>query len=198
MQLLCINFPYKIKSLDRTLALVECDLCWKGEVGAEVTMVKWGGCVCGVSCLCAFSGIPISPFFHFRKCFFSLVYIHTTVINTIFVICSMKSQDVQERLEDYDLSSYFIKPFQRVTKYKLFLSVSHRISVLVVICSIQLLSVLCSSVQSWCILLHTIYNITYLVCRLTHEPKSIATAIFHMDCEDACYVGGSMLCCASH
>ena len=41
-----------------------------------MTMVKGGCCVCDVSCLCAFSQIPISPFFHFMKCFFSLVYIY--------------------------------------------------------------------------------------------------------------------------
>ena len=42
-------------------------------MGAEATMVEGGCCVCDVSCLCAFSWIPISPFFHFMKCFFSLV-----------------------------------------------------------------------------------------------------------------------------
>ena len=55
-------------------------------------------------------------------------YTHTYIHPSLSGILSV--QVVQRRLKKcFDLSSYLIKPFQRITRYKLFLAVSHKIQV---------------------------------------------------------------------
>lgn len=54
---------------------------------------------------------------------------------TIMLIIIFILQGVRRKLEDtFDLSSYLIKPFQRITKYKLFLAVSLELRLCVWVC----------------------------------------------------------------
>ena len=45
-----------------------------------------------MSCLCAFSRIPISPFFHFMKCFFSLVIIIYTTVTIPYILLNVSTR----------------------------------------------------------------------------------------------------------